>query len=380
MNINEIDGKILELFQVRMKLSEESLKENSKINSKVNGDVPDAVQNIEAERETLYRMCLSADEPFKQYAKILFGTIFDMEHSYRNSLIIKDSPLKQKISEAVKAEGKSFPLTAIVACQGVEGAYSQIAADRIFGAARILYMRTFESVFNAVDKGLCQYGVLPIENSTAGSVTAVYDLMKKYKFSIARSVRQRINHTLLARKDTELKKIKEIFSHEQAISQCSEFLKNNPGIKVTVCENTAAAAKMVAESGRDDIAAISSKNCAENYNLISLSDNIQNSDNNYTRFICISKDLEIYEGADKISLIMMAENKAGSLYNILRNFSMFDLNLTKLESRPIPGTDFEFMFYFDVDGSVKDENVLNFISQMSLINGFTFLGNYSEIG
>jgi chorismate mutase/prephenate dehydratase len=179
----------------------------------------------------------------------------------------------------------------------------------------------------------------------------------------------------------DIKNIKEIFSHEHAIDQCSEFLKSNPHIKVTVCENTAIAAEMTANSDRNDVAAISSKDCAELYNLNITAQNIQNSDHNYTRFICISKNLEIFDGANKISLMMSSDNKPGALYTILTKFSVMNLNLTKLESRPISGTDFEFMFYFDMDGNVKDEKVLSLIGQLDNgKNNFTFLGNYSEMG
>jgi chorismate mutase/prephenate dehydratase len=243
-----------------------------------------------------------------------------------------------------------------------------------------MYMRTFDSVFNAVEKGLCKYGVLPVDNSTAGSVTEVFDLMKKYRFHIVRSIKLRISHVLMAKPGVELKNVKEIYSHSHALNQCSEFLKANPNIKVTVCENTAVAAMTAANSGRDDVAAISSKNCTGLYGLNTLSETVQNSDHNYTRFICISRYLELYPGANKISLMLSLENKAGTLYSLVSRLAAADLNLTNRESRPVPGTDFEFMFYLDIDGSVNDERVLGILSELEQSSGsFMFLGNYSEV-
>jgi chorismate mutase/prephenate dehydratase len=243
-----------------------------------------------------------------------------------------------------------------------------------------MYMRTFDGVFRAVDKGLCQYGILPLENSNAGSVTAVYDLMKTHNFYISRSVKVPISHTLLANKKLNIESIKEIYTHEQAAAQCSKFIEENPHIKLNICGNTAAAAQLVAESGRDDIAAIASENCSELYNLVVSTKSVQNNKNNYTRFICISKQCEIYDGADKISLMLALEHKTGALYEIIRQFAELRLNLTKLESRPVPDTDFEFMFYFDFQANIENENVNNLLLELNgNTSKFVFLGNYMEI-
>ena len=370
--IDKIDDQILELFLQR-------LRQVEKIGEfKRNNDIP--VFNGARERDILHRVCTAMDKGQENYAKMLFSTIFNISRTHQDTLSTQNSNLVDNIRLATANTKQEFPTTPIVACQGVEGAYSQIAADKLFDAPKIMYMRTFDGVFSAVEQGLCTYGVLPIENTTSGSVTDVYELMKKHKFHIVRSVKHRINHVLLTKNGEDLKNIKEIFSHEHAINQCSEFLKSNPNIKITVCENTAIAAETVAKSERNDIAAISSKSCAEIYSLDITKQNIQNKDHNYTRFICISKNLEIYEGANKISLMMSSDNKPGALYSILTKFSVLNLNLTKLESRPIAGTDFEFMFYFDMDGNVKDETVLSLIGQLDTgKNNFTFLGNYSEM-
>jgi len=270
--------------------------------------------------------------------------------------------------------------TAPVACQGVKGAYSEIAANAIFGNPDIMYMRTFEGVFRAVDKGLCRYGVLPLENSNAGSVTAVYDLMKEFNFYIVRSAKVSISHMLLANKKTDIKNIKEIYTHEQSASQCGKFIKENPHIKVILMENNAVAAKFVAGSARDDIAAIASEKCAELYGLKIIAKNVQNGKNNYTRFICISKTCEIYDGADKISVMFSLPHVPGSLYGVLKQFADLKINLTKLESRPIADADFEFMFYFDAEANVADARVYDLLQKLSESSDkFIFLGNYGEI-
>ena len=370
--INEIDEQLVKLFSSRMELS-------SKIAEyKAEKNLP--ILDRTREREVLNKVADLSGPELENYSKVLFSTLFDLSRSYQNRLTKSESPLGAQIQEALENTPKQFPTKVVAACQGVEGAYSQQACDKIFSLPNIMYFRTFEGVFQAVEKGLCQYGILPIENSTAGSVNAVYDLMSRYHFYIARSIRLRIEHSLLARTAVPLSKIKEVVSHEQAISQCSAFLKNHPEIKVTVVENTAAAAKMVAESDRDDLAAISSRSCAELYGLSTLSDTVQNSENNCTRFICISKKLEIYPGAGKTSLMLTVPHRPGSLYGVIARIAALGMNLTKLESRPIPGKDFEFMFYFDLDASIYDPEVVRLICELdSDLDEFAYLGSYSEL-
>ena len=170
----------------------------------------------------------------------------------------------------------------------------------------------------------------------------------------------------------------EVIAHEQALNQCGDFLKSS-GVKVTVFDNNAKAAQYVAESGRSDLAAIASAACADLYGLTVLSDRVSNSDHNYTRFICISKNLEIYEGANKITFVASASHRPGSLYSLIAKFATRGINISKLESRPIPGKDFEFRFYFDVDASVASHDVQTVLSQLEKEGFFTFLGAYSEV-
>jgi len=372
VRIDQINHEMVDLFVERMKVSVDIAK------YKAENNLP--ILDKGRERKILQEMEKCAGEPFEDYTQILFNTLFGLSRAYQSTIIDNGGSVSPMIAKALETTPQLFPTRAPVACQGVEGAYSQLACDKLFRRADIHYYRHWDDVFKAVEDGTCRYGVLPIENSSYGSVTGVYDLMKKHRFHIAKGIKLRISHTLLSNCGATMEGIKEIYSHEQAIGQCGEFLRSNPQIKVNVCANTAVAAKMVAESGRTDVAAISSANCAELYGLKILSDTIQDSDNNYTRFICISRDLEIYPGSSKISMMMTLPHRPGSLADVLSRFSMLGLNLTKLESRPIPGKDFEFMFYFDLEASVLSPNVMRMLDELSNDAGiFVFLGNYTEI-
>ena len=280
-DIDGIDREILELFEKRMELSGDIAAYKSE-----NGlPVYDPVR----EKEKLLRISKELPEGLRDSGVALFRMIFELSKSRQAELLGESSAMADEAVKALEETPKLFPESAMVACQGVEGANSQLADERLFRLPVIFYFSSFDAVFSAIEKGFCRYGVIPVENSTAGSVNAVYDLMMKHNFRIVRSVRLKIDHNLLAKPGVKLKDIKEIFSHDQAIAQCSEFLQRHPDIKVTACENTAAAAKMVAESDRMDTAALSSRSCADIYGLEAVGESVQNTGNNYTRFICIQR-------------------------------------------------------------------------------------------
>lgn len=368
--IDSIDNELVELFEKRMRTA------SAIADYKRENGLP--VSDKSREREVINKVTSKVSPEFGEYARVLYQTIFDVSCSYQRSINAKKSALLEKIEKVTAETPKERTNRAVVACQGVEGAYSQHACDKMFAYPSIMYFSGFEDVFKAVDTGLCRYGILPVENSSAGSVNQVYDLMSKYKFYITHSLKLCIEHKLLANSGTSISAIKEIYSHEQALNQCSAFI-NELGVKVHKCKNTAEAAKLVAESGRTDIAAIGSKDCAELYGLRVLSGNIQNTQNNYTRFICISKNPEIYPGAKKTSLMLTVQHKPGSLYNIIARFAALGLNLTKLESRPISGSNFEFMFYFDIDASVYSPEFREIIADLENdCETFTYLGSYTE--
>ncbi|MCR4616350.1 MAG: chorismate mutase [Clostridiales bacterium] len=369
--IDKTDDEIVKLFEKRMNTVLEIAKYKVRTGMKV--------LDNSREKDILNRVSKEVPEDMAEYVKTLFSTLFSLSRSYQRSYINKETKLSQQIETALKNTGNELPQSARVACQGVPGAYSQIACGRIFNSPNIEYFKGFRNVFEAVEKGICDYGILPIENSLYGSVVNVYDLMREYKFSIVSSTKIRVDHCLLTSIGTDLKDIKEIFSHEQAIGQCGRFIDSLGDIKITVCENTAVAAKLVADSKRLDAAAISSAECADIYGLNLLKKGIQNADNNYTKFICISKDTEIYPGADNISFMMTLPHRPGSLFEIMSDFAALGLNLTKLESRPIVGSDFEFMFYFVLEASVISKDVVSLLNDLNSRSGqFVFLGNYTE--
>ncbi len=373
-DIDKIDKELIKLFEKRMDVATKIAEYKKKNDMNV--------LDVQRQRQKLADICEQTDdEDMKRYLRTLYSVIFELSCSKQNKLLKKDTELIKKINKAIEKTDRMFPQAALVACQGVEGAYSQHACEKLFESPNIMYMNTFEGVFNAIDKGLCRYGMLPLENSTAGSVNAIYDLMQKYDAYIVRSVRVKIDHNLLVKKGTKLKEIREIYSHEQAINQCSEYIKKlGNKVKVTICENTAMAAKFVAESDRKDVAALSSRACAELYGLECLAGSVQDKGNNYTRFICISKKLEIYPGSDKTSMMMILPHKPGALYKVLSRFYAVGINLEKLESRPLPDRDFEFMFYFDLNTSIYSEQYAQIINELDeLCEEYKYLGSYLEI-
>ena len=370
--IDEIDDQLVKLFTKRMEVS-----------AKIAGVKKEKSLPIfvpAREREKLADVAEKAGPEMANYTRVLYSMLFELSRSYQGKRNDTVSPLYKTITQAIESTPQLFPQTAMVACQGVEGAYSQIACEKIFKNPFILYFKTFDGVFNAIDQGLCQYGILPIENSSAGSVKKVYDLMIHHNFSIVRTFRQKVDHNLLANPGATLEGIKEVYSHEQAINQCTELLGSLQGVKVIPVENTAVAAEMVAKSGRTDIAALSSRSCAELYGLKCLAASVQDKGNNYTRFICISKKLEIYPGSDKTSIMMILNHKPGALYKVLARLYVLGINVTKLESRPLPDRDFEFMFYFDLDTSIYSEEFVQLMCELDdLCEEFKYLGSYTEV-
>jgi chorismate mutase/prephenate dehydratase len=369
--LDQLDEQMAKTFVKRMEkvaiIAEEKKKGNT------------AIKDPAREREVLHHVTGYGPPELETYIKTLYQTVFSLSRTYQKSLHSQKSPLEKKIREAMLGAGTGLPRKAVVACQGVEGSYSQLAATRLFSIPSILYFNQFENVFQAVNKGLCQYGVLPIENSTSGSVPQVYDLMKEYDFHIVKGLRLKVQHHLFAKPGTSLGDIREIWSHPQALDQCSAFLKALPGVEVKVCENTALAAKMVAESGQEGLAAIASSHCGSLYGLIPLKKGVENHGNNYTRFICISKSLEIFGDGDKISLMLSVPHEPGALFDLLSKFAALGVNVSKIESRPIPGTDFEFMFYFDLEASQGEESVLHLMGDLEqTLENFQFLGWYGE--
>ena len=371
-DIDKIDDQLVRLFCERMDLSAK-VADYKKANN-----MPILVPA--RERAILQSVAEKAGPEMANYTRVLYSMLFELSRSYQSKRNGEPSPLYGEITNAIDHTTKLFPQNPMVACQGVEGAYSQIACEKIFRNPMILYFKNFEGVFTTIEQGLCQYGILPIENSTAGSVNKVYDLMIRHNFSIVRTFRLKVDHNLLVNPGTKLSDIKEVYSHEQAINQCGDFLHSLPGINIIPVANTALASEIVAKSRRKDVAALSSRACAELYGLNCLAYSVQDKGNNHTRFICISKNLEIYPGADKTSIMMILNHKPGALYKVLARLYTLGINVTKLESRPLPDRDFEFMFYFDLETSIYSEEFVQLMCELDdLCEEFKYLGSYTEV-
>ena len=369
--IDAVDDQLLDLFLKRMALSEEVADYKNQHN------LP--ILNRTREREILAKVTEKAGDK-ERYAYHLYSTLFELARSRQAELISAPTKVEARVKAALASNSEVFPQTGMVACQGVEGGNSQVACDRLLPRGNIVYVKSFDAVVSAVESGLCKFGVLPIENSSNGSVRKVYQLLQEHDLSVVRSTRLCIRHELLALPGVKQEEITEIYSHEQAIGQCSRFLGGLKDVKVIPCGNTALAAKQVAESGNRHAAAISSHPCAALYGLECVNGSIQDSDNNYTRFICVTKDPVIYAGANRISLIVTFENRPGALYEIISKLAAMDINMTKLESCPVAGSDFEFIFFLELEASVKAPGVLSMLEEMERSCAqFQLLGNYAEV-
>lgn len=370
--LDVLDAQLVELFCRRMEICGDVArwkKENGK-----------PIFDRGRERDKLNAVGALSKEEFEPYVRCMFRSLFGYSRSYQHKLTDPPSALAEEINRSRLETPELFPTEATVACQGVEGAYSSLACEKLFRDPEIKFFPTFEDVFKAVDEGTCRYGILPIENSTAGSVKANYDLLVNYQCNIVRSTRLLISHCLLAKPGVKLSDIKVIYSHEQAIGQCSKFLSSLTGVKVKACANTAMAAQMVSASDNPSIAAISSRSCAELYGLSILAETIQDTGANRTRFICISKKKEIYPGANRTTLILVLKHKPGALFSVLERCNELGVNLVKLESRPLPERDFEFLFYLDLDIPAASPALYELIALLEAeTEELRYLGSYLEV-
>ena len=370
--IDEIDNSMCDLFARRMQVVTDIArykKENNMV-----------VYHPSRARNVLHNVSKRLGPELEGYGRTFYHTLFALSESYQTRVLSEDSTFFDGLKKMVSEPPKPFPKRATVACAGCEGSYAHLASERLLDLPEIMYMSNFDGVFKAVSSGLCRFGVLPIENSLAGSVNDIYDLLSEYNVNIVRSVRLKVDHSLLAHPGTKLEDIREIYSHQQAINQCSNFLSTLKNVRIIPVENTAEAARMIAQSGDRTKASLSSRLCAELYHLQPLKSAVQNRDNNYTRFICIAKDPQIYSGADRTSLMMVIPNRPGTLYRVMSRFNATGVNLVKLESRQIPEREFEYRFYFDIEASVYSEEFLTLMYELHESGEqFKYFGTYAEI-
>ncbi|MDE7122361.1 MAG: chorismate mutase [Oscillospiraceae bacterium] len=363
VHINALDQTILNAFSERMEYCRQVA-----LYKQENG-LP--IFQGDREKEIIKRIRTQAPDGLQDYSAVLFQNLIDMSKYLQYRELHKDvKPYQFKTLQLNPAS---------VACQGTAGANAETAAKQIFGQdCQPQFLSGFADVFAAVQNGDVQFGVIPVENSTAGSVVQAYDLMDKYNFYINQTTTVEITNCLAVRPGTALESIREVFSHPQALSQCSEFIRNH-ALHPHKYSNTATAAWMVANS-EEPFAAICSENCAQLYGLEILRKAISDYVPNYTRFICISKELLLPENADRISVMLKLPHEEGSLYRLLSKFLIGGMNLLKLESRPIRNGSFEVIFYLDFTGNIHDPDISALLSELSeTLEYFKFLGNYSEI-
>lgn len=278
-----------------------------------------------------------------------------------------------------KAIAASHGEKIVVGYQGVPGAYSHLALQKYFAGAQVEEHNytLFEDVAQAVKEGEVAYGLLPIENSSTGGITEVYDLVRRHDCHIVGEKCVKIEHNLLAYPGTSLDKITEVYSHPQGFAQCRPFFKQYPKMAQIPYFNTAKGAELVSIRKTDYMAAVAGRQAAELYGLEILASNINANTNNYTRFFVIASEMQEIPNADKITLVVSLKHEPGSLYNMLGNFYHNGLNMLNIESRPIEGTPWEYFFHIDVSGNLHDANVKNALAEIENTSTYCkVLGNY----
>lgn len=362
-DIDRIDKALLKLFIERMQCTERVAE------IKRAAGVP--VLNAAREQEILDRV-YEQGGAYGDSAVALYSSIMAISRARQHTLL--DS------GAALRALEKASPETLMenprVLCQGAPGAFSHSAAQRLFSGAVPEFLPGFRDVFEAVAVGHGDYGVVPVENSDAGSVAEVYDLILRHRMFIVGAADIPVRHCLCRARETGA--VKKALSKQEALSQCTAYLAAN-GIAGEPYANTAMAARYVAENRPEGVGAVCSEAAAAVYGLEILAADIQNTDHNCTRFAVISREAVLPRDADKISLCFSLPHTTGSLYRTLERFAANGLNLTKIESRPIPESRFEYDFYVDFTGNIHEETALALISALSAeMPRFSFLGNYKE--
>lgn len=366
--LDRLDKQLLELFEERMELCgnvAEYKLENGK-----------SVYDREREQEKLKSLEELAEDEFEQQAvRELFSQIMTISRRYQYKVLSENGRTMESEFKAVKSLTRD---QVKVVYQGVEGAYSHEAALQYFGeAAELYHVFSWEDAMKDVEAGNADYAVVPIENSSAGAVTGNYDLLIKYHNYIVAEVFLTVNHALLGLPQAAEAGIQTVFSHPQALMQCSEYLNSNRSWKQISVENTAAAAKKILEDGDLTQAAVASEIAGNIYGLKVLRHSINHNKNNTTRFIVLSKNPVYREDAKKLSISFELPHKSGSLYNMLGHFIYNGVNMVMIESRPIAGRNWEYRFFVDLEGNLSDasiQNALKGISEEAL--NMRILGNY----
>ncbi len=363
-SITKIDEELVRLFEERVAVAARVGKYKEKNNLKIYDPIREA-------------------EILRKFTE---GSAIDIKKEYLEQFLKNLMFLSRRVQEDIRREGQgpsahqSSVTEAAIGYQGVPGCYSCQAGIEHFGeGVNSLSYQNFRDVFAALRKGDIQYGILPIENSTSGSINEVYDLLREYEFYILGEKYLKIDHSLLGVEGAGLSDIREVYSHQQGLIQCSRYLSEHPEWEQRVYYDTAGSAELIAKEGCRSKACIAGGKAAEIYGLSMISENIQDNTDNSTRFVIVGKDSLEDKDADKVSIIISVSHKPGSLYGILRHFAETGRNLMKLESRPIEGRAWEYFFYVDFSGNTNEKatgDVLKIVEKEC--SYFRLLGNYKS--
>lgn len=384
--IDEIDRELVRLFEIRMDTVIKVAKYKEKNNQPV----------LDKSRESLVidkAKSFLNDKHYDKAVEEFFENLMAISRRLQAQLIFSGEreevvkPVEFKIDKCNETYDELSENTVnlknkdITVCfQGVEGAFSESALIEYFGEeTKKISVDDFEDVFKSLKEDKCDYGILPIENSSTGGVSEVCDLLRKYGLYIVGEESIKINQNLLGLKGTKLSDIKQVYSHPQALSQSHEFLKAYPNWELIPFRNTAESAKLIKDLGDKSKASIASKRASKIYDLEVIAENINYNTNNYTRFIIIGKNLEVDENSDKISIVFSAPHKPGALYSALSYFAENNLNMQRIESRPIIDKSWEYFFYIDFEGNIKDDRIRYVIDKIEKDSMyFKLLGNYKK--
>lgn len=366
--LDGIDRRIVELFEKRMEICGH-VAESKLASGK-------AVYDGERERQKLEAVEAMAHGDFNRTAVTeLFSQMMTISRRYQYKLLEeggKSEDLGFRRVEGLPAKG------ARIVYQGVEGAYSHGAALQYFGEeADVYHVEHFGDAMEEVQAGRADFAVLPIENSSAGAVVDLYDILTRYSNSIVAETFLPVNHALLGTAEAEEEQIKTVYSHPQALMQSSEYLNSHRDWKQISMENTAVAARKVLEDGDPTQAAVASEIAGRLYGLKVLKPSIQNNKGNTTRFVILAREQVYRRDAGKISICFELPHRSGTLYNILGHFIFNHVNMVMIESRPIPGRNWEYRFFVDIEGNLEDaavKNALKGIGAEAL--NLRILGNY----
>ncbi len=366
--LDDIDSRITELFEERMRLCQDVAE------FKLSTGKP--VYDAQREQEKLKALTAQAHGEFNKKGIFeLFSQIMTISRRMQYALLARHGKVLDTgftMVEELKKEGVR------VAYQGVEGSYGHGAALKYFGnGAELYHVAAMEDAMTEVEEGRADYGVLPIENSSAGAVSDNYDLLVKHNVYIVGEIQLPVNHALLGLPGASLEDIKEVYSHPQALMQCSNYLNRHRDWRQVSMVNTAVAAKKVFDDKNPAQAAIASQTAGELYGLKVLEAPVNHNRNNTTRFIVLSRNPVYRKDAGKVSICFESAHKSGSLYNMLGNLIYNDVNMLMIESRPIEGRSWEYRFFVDAEGSLSDSAIQNALKGISAeAVHMRILGNY----